>query len=204
MYINKNLLKNISIGISLVMSSSLVGCGNAIDYYNIINTNTSTKEYRGPDGLIYDNEDEYLMISNFDRTIEDLEEEASLNNKELNVINYYSSYNFDSTINDIKYTSDYTSDGKDIYSYSVNSCDPNIVSVLSDTKYVCVDECHGAWKISGEEIKDNNGDIYLVYPDYEVVEYDGITYVAPIKESAKKNLEGIQANISYNKTKKFN
>lgn len=207
MRLGRNCLKKLSLGVTLIMSTSFIGCGatknEQKDESSKIFKSLGTSEvYISPEGIVYETEEDYLRVANFDRTLEDLEQEASEKNLEIKELDYFPSYNLDAEINDIKFTSGYRTNGDEIYSYSVNSYDPYILQIFSDKKRVCVPHGNGIWTIKGVEVEDENGEIYLVYPDYELVEYDGKVYVAPIAATAKTNLQGIQDNIKGNKVKK--
>ena len=207
MILNRNILKKLSLGVTLIMTTSFIGCSNNKDdkkeSSRILNTVETNNIYISPEGIVYESEEDYLRVANFDRTLEDLEKEAAEKNIELKKLDYFPSYNFDAEISDIKFTSGYRTNGDEIYSYSVNSYDPYILQVFTDKKRVCVPHGNGIWTINGVEVEDENGEIYLVYPDYELVEYDGKVYVAPIESTAKTNLQGIQDCINNSKVKKI-
>ena len=137
MKLGRNILKKLSLGVTLIMTTSFVGCNekeNKDDSSRIIKNIETNDIYISPEGIVYENEADYLRVANFDRTLEDLQQEATEKNIELKELDYFPSYNFDAEINDIKFTSGYRTNGDEIYSYSVNSYDPYILQVFSDKK----------------------------------------------------------------------
>lgn len=196
-----------------MMTSSLSGCAiqnnsTKDESSKILGTTEKVELYISPEGFVWESEEDYLRVLNFNETKEELAKKAYEENIELSTIEYFSSYNFDCVTKDTPYICGYSTekdengDCKPIYSYSINSSDPNIIQVYSDRKRVCVPDCIGIWDIYGVEVTSEDGEIYLVYPDYELVEFNGKKYVTAVNDTAYENLRNIESSIATN-TKKY-